>query len=77
MQHQQPVAYADRGTSLDSEGVMRNVNVAIPPVSTGTAAGDVAARQAANPFTSGDPDDLPGQTDIDAPDGPRNEINNG
>jgi hypothetical protein len=77
VQHQYPVAYAYRGTALDSEGAMRNVNVAIPPVSTGTPAGDVAARQAANPFTSSDPDDLPGQTDIDAPDGPGNEINTG
>ena len=77
VEHQYPVAYAYRGTSLDSEGVMRNVNVAIPPIPTGSAAGDVAARQAANPFTSADPDDLPGQTDIDAPDGPGNEINTG
>jgi len=77
VEHQYPVAYAYRGTSLDSEGSMRNVNVAIPPVSTGTPAGDVAARQAADPFTSSDPDDLPGPTDIDAPDGPGNEINTG
>ena len=77
VEHQYPVAYAYRGTALDSDGVMRNVNVGIPPVPTGTAAGDVAARQAANPFTSSDPDDLPGQTDIDAPDGPDNEINTG
>jgi len=77
VQHQYPVAYAYRGTSLDSEGAMRDVNVAMPPVSTGSPAGDVAARQAANPFTSSDPDDLPGQTDIDAPDGPGNEINSG
>ncbi|HUO32871.1 MAG TPA: bifunctional YncE family protein/alkaline phosphatase family protein [Bryobacteraceae bacterium] len=77
VEHQYPVAYAYRGTSLDSEGVMRNVNVGIPPVSTGTPAGDVAARQKANPFTSSDPDDLPGQADVDAPDGPGNEINTG
>ena len=77
VEHQYPVAYAYRGTSLDSEGSMRNVNVAIPPVSTGSAAGNAAARQAANPFTSSDPDDLPGQTDIDAPDGPGNEVNTG
>jgi len=77
VEHQYPVAYAYRGTSLDSEGIMRNVNVGIPPVSTGTPAGDVAARQAANPFTSSDPDDLPGQTDVDAPDGPGNEVNTG
>ena len=77
VEHQYPVAYAYRGTGLDSEGVTRNVNVAIPSVSTGSAAGDVAARRAANPFTSSDPDDLPGQTAIDAPDGPGNEINTG
>jgi len=77
VQHQCAVAYAYRGTSLDSEGVMRNVNVGIPPAPTGTAAGDVGARQAANPFTSSDPDVLPGQADIDAPDGPGNEINTG
>lgn len=77
VEHQYPVAYAYRGTSLDSEGAMRNVNVAMPPVSTGSPAGDVSARQAANPFTSSDPDDLPGQTDIDAPDGPDGEMNTG
>jgi len=77
VEHQYAVAYAYRGTALDSEGSTRNVNVSMPPVSTGTAAGDVAARQAANPFTSSDPDDLPGQTSIDAPDGPGNEINTG
>ena len=77
VEHQYTVAYADRGTSLDADGITRNVNVAIPPASTGTAAGDVAARQAADPFTSSDPDDLPGQTDIDAPDGPGNEVNTG
>ncbi|MFN7997043.1 MAG: bifunctional YncE family protein/alkaline phosphatase family protein [Bryobacteraceae bacterium] len=77
VEHQYPVAYAYRGTGLDSEGSMRNVNTSIPPAPTGTPAGDVAARQAANPFTSSDPDDLPGQTDIDAPDGPDNEVNTG
>lgn len=77
VEHQYPVAYGYRGTGLDSEGVTRNVNISMPPVSTGTLAGDVAARQAANPFTSSDPDDLPGQTSIDAPDGPDNEINTG
>lgn len=76
VEHQYTVAYAYRGVSLDGE-VNRNVNVAIPPVSTGSAAKDVAARQAANPFTSSDPDDLPGTTDTDAPDGPGNVVNTG
>ena len=77
VEHQYPVAYAFRGLSLDSEGYTRNVNVGIPAVPTGTPQGDVAARQAANPFTSSDPDDLPGQTDVAAPDGPDNELNTG
>ena len=77
VEHQYPVAYAYRGTSLDSNGMVRNVNVAIPPVTTGTWQGDVAARQAADPFTSSDPDVLPGPTDVGAPDGPDNEVNTG
>jgi hypothetical protein len=70
VEHQYPVAYVFRGLSLDSEGAVRNVNVGIPAVPTGSPQGDVAARQVADPFTSSDPDDLPGQTDVDAPDGP-------
>jgi DNA-binding beta-propeller fold protein YncE len=62
-----PVAYAYRGLGLDL-GVNRNVNVALTTV---------AERQKANLFTSSDPDILPGQSDIDAPDGPNNEINTG
>jgi hypothetical protein len=62
------VAYAQRGLSLDSEGVNRSVNVAYKTV---------AERQAANPLTPSDPDLLPGQTDVAAPDGPDNEINTG
>ena len=77
VQHQYPVAYAYRGVSLDSEGRNRNVNVSIPPVSTGSVSGDVAARQAVDPFTSSDPDVLPGPTDTDAPDGPGNVVNTG
>ena len=77
VEHQYPVAYAYRGTSLDSNGMVRNVNVAIPPVTTGTWQGDVAARQTADPFTSSDPDVLPGPTDVGAPDGPDNEVNTG
>jgi hypothetical protein len=48
--------------------VNRNVNVAIPTL---------AERRRADPFTSPDPDVLPGQTDASAPDGPNNEINTG
>jgi YVTN family beta-propeller protein len=68
VEHQYPVAYSGRGLSLDTEGVNRSVNVAIPTL---------AARMAASPRTPNDPDLLPGQTDVDAPDGPNNEVNTG
>ena len=68
IERQFPVAYAGRGLSLDSEGLNRSVNVAIP---------SVEERQAANPFTPNDPDLLPGQTNVSAPDGPDNEVNTG
>ena len=68
VERQYPVAYAARGTSLDSEGLNRNVNVAIPTL---------AGRRLADPFTADDPDVLPGQTDVAAPDGPNNEVNTG
>lgn len=68
VERQVPVAYAGRGLSLDTEGVNRNVNVAIPTL---------AERMAANPFTPDDPDLFPGQTDVAAPDGPDNELNTG
>jgi YVTN family beta-propeller protein len=68
VERQWPIAYALRGTSLDSEGLNRNVNVAIP-----TAAG----RRAADPLISPDPDLLAGQTNVAAPDGPNNEVNTG
>jgi len=66
-EHQMPVAYAYRGLSLDVE-MNRNVNVSIPTT---------AGRLAANPFTSPDPDVLPGQTNAGAPDGPNNQVNTG
>ena len=68
VERQYPVAYAGRGTSLDSEGTNRSVNVSIPTL---------AGRQAADPFTPDDPDLLPGQTAVGAPDGPDNEVNTG
>ncbi|HUI80654.1 MAG TPA: hypothetical protein VLY24_22170 [Bryobacteraceae bacterium] len=68
VEKQFPIAYGYRGLSLDSEGANRNVNVSIPTL---------AGRQAANPFTSYDPDVLPGQADISAPDGPDHQLNTG
>jgi len=68
IQRQYPLAYAGRGLALDQGGLNRNVNVALPTVTE---------RQAANPLTSDDPDVLPGQTDVAAPDGPGNEVNTG
>jgi len=68
VEHQYPVAYAYRGLSLDADGDNRNVNVAIPTL---------AERKQADPFTSSDPDVLPGQTNTGAPDGPNNEVNTG
>jgi hypothetical protein len=68
VERQFPVTYAARGLSLDSEGVNRSVNVAIPTL---------AQRIAAEPLTPNDPDLLPGQTDVAAPDGPNNVVNMG
>ena len=53
--------YANRGLSLDYDGLNRNVNVAIP-----TAAG----RNLADPLTPNDPKLLPGTANTAAPDGP-------
>jgi DNA-binding beta-propeller fold protein YncE len=68
VERQLPIAYAYRGLSLDSEGLNRNVNVAYPTL---------GERQAADPFTPSDPDVLPGQTNVAAPDGPNNQVNTG
>ena len=68
VEHQFPVAYAYRALSADSEGLTRNVNVGISTL---------AGRIAADPLTPNDPDTLPGQDDIDAPDGPDNQENTG
>jgi YVTN family beta-propeller protein len=62
------VYYAKRGLSYDSEGTVRNINVAYP---------NVAARQAADPATPGDPDLLPGprsEEDIDGPGKPKEVV---
>ncbi|MGB8479690.1 MAG: putative Ig domain-containing protein [Acidobacteriaceae bacterium] len=68
VEHQYPVVYGFRALSLDSEGLNRSVNVGLPTL---------AERMAANPLTPDDPDILPGQTAVTAPDGPNNEINTG
>jgi YVTN family beta-propeller protein len=68
VQRQWPITYGYRGMDVESEGVNRAVNVSIPTVE---------GRVRANPLTPADPDLLPGQTDVAAPDGPNNEINTG
>ncbi|MBZ5525496.1 MAG: putative Ig domain-containing protein [Acidobacteriia bacterium] len=68
IEHQFPMAYSMRGLSLESEGLNRSVNVAIPTM---------AARIAADPLTPNDPDLLPGQVNVGAPDGPNDEVNTG
>jgi hypothetical protein len=68
VQKEWPVAYAYRALGVEAEGLNRNVNVSIPTV---------AGRIAADPFTSPDPDVLPGPANIAAPDGPNNELNTG
>ncbi|TPB75739.1 phosphoesterase [Burkholderia pseudomallei] len=69
-----PVNYANsparagaRGGSYDWEGANRNVNVGV----TG------AQRAAANPSLSSDPDLLPGNADVSAPDGPSDAVQQG
>ena len=44
VEHQYPINYAQRGLSLDTEGMNRNVNVAIPTL---------AQRQASDPLDAG------------------------
>jgi len=67
VEKEEPVMYAGRGLSLDG-GTDRSVNVSLPTVEE---------RQAANPLTPDDPDVLPGQVDVTAPDGPANTVNAG
>ncbi len=72
VEHQYPVFYSQRGVSLDTEGLNRSVNVALPTL---------AERQASDPLMPSAEENgenlLPGQTDVDAPDGPDDEINTG
>jgi len=62
-----PLPAGSRGGSYDWEGANRNVNVGL----TG------AQRQAANPALPADPDLLPGNGDVSAPDGPSDAIQQG
>jgi DNA-binding beta-propeller fold protein YncE len=68
VEKQVTVNYANRGLSNDSEGLVRDINVAIPTL---------AGRMQANPVSPNDPDLLPGTADTSAPDGPGNEANTG
>jgi DNA-binding beta-propeller fold protein YncE len=63
-----PVNYAGRGLSYDWEGNNRNVVVALPTL---------AQRQAENPLYPNDPNLLPGQNNVAAPDGPQGQVQKG
>ncbi len=76
VEHQYPVAYGARGLSLDTEGLNRSVNVAIPTLAGRVAADPLLINTLLTP-PAADPDLLPGQTDVDAPDGPNNQVNYG
>jgi DNA-binding beta-propeller fold protein YncE len=77
IEHQFPVNYAQRGLSLDSEGLNRNVNVAIPTLAQRQASQPLIPGGALSPNVPDGADLLPGQADTAAPDGPDNEINTG
>jgi hypothetical protein len=68
VEKQLTVNYAGRGLTNDSTGQSRGVN---------TALATVAQRQAANPQYPNDPDLLPGQVSLTAPDGPGAQANTG
>ena len=59
-----PLNYSGRGTSYDTEGQNRDINVGLATV---------AERQAFNPGNPTDPDILPGVADVGAMDGPGEE----
>ncbi len=77
VEHKFPVNYAQRGLSLDTEGLNRNVNVALPTLAQRQAANPLMSGGALSPNVAGGEDLLPGQADVDAPDGPDNELNTG
>jgi DNA-binding beta-propeller fold protein YncE len=77
VEHQYPVYYAQRGLALETEGTNRSVNVALPTLAERQAANPLMPGGALSPDVQDGEDLLPGQTDVDAPDGPNNEINTG
>ncbi len=77
IEHQFPVNYAQRGLSLDSEGLNRNVNVAIPTLAQRQASQPLIPGGLLSPNVPDGADLLPGQTDAAAPDGPDDELNTG
>jgi hypothetical protein len=77
IENQFPVNYAQRGLSLDSEGLNRNVNVAIPTLAQRQASDPLMPGGANRPDAQDGEDLLPGQTDVAAPDGPDDERNTG
>lgn len=63
-----PLIYAGRGLSYDFEGTNRDINVALT---------SMKARSAADPVTPNDPNLLPGQGNVMAPDGPHGQYQRG
>ena len=77
VEHQFPVNYAQRGLSHDTQGLNRNVNVALPTAAERQASDPLFPGRALSPNAPNAENLLPGQTDIDAPDGPDDEVNTG
>ena len=77
IEHQFRVNYSQRGLSLDSEGLNRNVNVALPTVAQRRAFDPLFPGGALSPNSPNGANLLPGQTDVAAPDGPDDELNTG
>jgi DNA-binding beta-propeller fold protein YncE len=77
VEHQFPVNYGQRGLSLDTEGLNRSVNVALPTLAQRQAADPLMPGGTLAPNVAGGEDLLPGQADVAAPDGPDDEINTG
>jgi DNA-binding beta-propeller fold protein YncE len=77
VEHQFPVNYAQRGVSLDTEGMNRSVNVALPTLAQRQASDPLMPGGTLSPNVPDGADLLPGQADTAAPDGPDDEINTG
>jgi DNA-binding beta-propeller fold protein YncE len=77
VEHQYPIFYSQRGLSLDTEGLNRSVNVALPTVAERQASDPLFPGGALSPNVLDGENLLPGQTDTAAPDGPNDEINTG